>query len=141
VHTVQVGQLQLGSHLLNEGGLLGDSVHAGDVSTWAADGDDDAGQATTRTNVHESRWRTMPQQWCDDGQAVHEVVAQHLRRLTHCRQVVDLVPLLEQRQVGEQLVELGVAEFQAKCLRGVFERLPHAASASVVNPLNLPFFR
>jgi hypothetical protein len=86
------------------------SVHAGHVGAREADGDDHTRQAAASANVHQAGRRAMPLQRCDDRQAVHQVVAQHLRWITDGRQVVDLVPLLQQGEVGQQLVELGIAQ-------------------------------
>jgi hypothetical protein len=118
VHAVQVGQLQLRRHLLDKGRLLGDGIHAADVGAGAADGDDHAGQPATGAHIHQPARRTVALQRCDDGQTVDQMVAQHLCRVAHGGQVVDLVPLLQQGQVGQQLVELGVAEIQAKFAGG-----------------------
>jgi len=53
----------------------------------------------------------------DDGKAVQQMVREHFRRIAHRRQVINLVPLGEQVQVGEQPGGLLLRERQAQRLR------------------------
>ena len=50
-------------------------------------------------------------------QAIDQVQAQHLRRVTHRGQVVGAVPALEQRQVLKQRVDLVVGQVDGECRR------------------------
>ena len=121
-----------------------------------ADRQHNAGQAAARTHVEHLRRPSagVAQQRRDRRQAVEQVVGQHLLRVAHRRQVVNPVPFLEQRQVGQQLLELGLAQRQTERGRARFQRggrrlcacAAHAAGLSAVSgagrrPLKPPFFR
>ena len=88
-------------HLLDECGLLGHGVHAGARAARAADGDHHARQAGAGADVQQAA-PAPPRQHAaaaarTDRQAVEQVMRQHLRRVAHRRQVVDPVPLQDQR--------------------------------------------
>ena len=94
------------------------------------DGDHHAGQPAAGTDV-EQLHRPSPtcwQQGPDGRQAVEQVVGQHLGRVAHGRQVVDLVPLLEQSQVVEQQVDLTRVKRELERLQAGLQRGPQDRS-------------
>jgi len=144
----QVGQRQRAGDLLHEGRLLAHRVHAADVDVRAADGDHHARQPAAAAHVQQAQRppTRMRLQRRDHGQTVHQVLHQHLLRLAHRRQVVDLVPPGQQVQIGQQLVDPPIVQRQAQGLHPGAQcqrlRMHQAASAAVpAKPLKPPFFR
>ena len=151
MHAAQVRQAEHAGRLLDKRRLLGNGIDTGNGHFRAADGDDDAGQATARAHIQHARRPALrvTNQRRDDGQAVEQVVRQHLGRVAHGGQVVNLVPLGEQIEIRQQLRVLRGRETQAK-RSGAFGqalllRVAHAALATAgatpVKPLKPPFFK
>ena len=113
----QKRQLQGQRSLLDEGGLFGNGVHASHRYFRQTNGDHHTRQPCPRTNVEQVGLAQpglckMTAQGLNHRQAVEQVVRQHLGRVTHCREVVDLGPLGNQVQVVEQLADLHIVQFQ-----------------------------
>ena len=137
---MQIGKAQRGSSLLNEGRLLGHSVHAAHVHPRATDGEHHAGQAAARAHVEQVHGRRgqpglrdMAAQWGHGSQTVEQVVREHLLRVAHGREVIDLVPLLQQRQKFQELCELHITELQRQCLgtgaQALRQHIAHAGTS------------
>ena len=114
MHAPQVGQPQLQRHLLHKRGLFAHRVHTGHRQRGAANSHHHTGQARAGAHVQQARLRQrythlrqLALQRGNGRQAVEQVVRQHVRRVTQRGEVVDLVPLLHQRQVTLELVQLG----------------------------------
>ncbi len=85
------------------------------------------------------------------------MLGHHLGRVTHRGQVIDSVPFCQQRQIVDQLRQLGVTQIQLQFVRALAERMGQAkpvellhrdrsqaacASLTVIaKPLNPPFFK
>ena len=90
----------------------------------------------------------VPGQRRNGREAVQQVVRQNVGRVAQSGQVVDLVPFLNQRRIGQQALDLFVRQAQAQSLHaGTQARLQihtHActpSSAVCMKPLKPPFFR
>ena len=66
---------------------------------------------TSRIRRHGGRVE-VPTQGADHREAVGQMLRQHLRRVAHRRQVVGGVPALQQREVGQQRVELRFGQIE-----------------------------
>ena len=81
------------------------------------------------------------------GQAVEQVVCEHLLGVAYGREVVNLVPLLQQRHEFHQAGKLRVAQPECQrlgpCTQALHQHIAHAATPSSVRakPLKPPFFR
>jgi hypothetical protein len=119
----QIGQAQCGGHLLHKGRLLAHRVHAGHVQFGTTDRNHHTGEPRSRSHVKHARGRIgrsirtqgseLLAQRRDDGEAVQQVVRQHVGRLTHGSEVVDLVPFVDQVQIGDQQIDLAWRQRQA----------------------------
>ena len=163
---MQVAQLQRHRRLLDEGGFLAHGVHTAHVQLGAANRKHHTGQATAGAHIQQAhppalhrttlrQLRQMATQGQHSGQAVEQVVGQHFLRVAHGRQVVDLVPLLQQGQKLHQLRKLRGGQLQPHrsrtflqaCLQGFGGGCTHAATspsacaAFKAKSLKPPFFR
>ena len=94
-----VGESEFDDGLLQEGGFFGVGVQEGDVEVGTADGGGDAGLSAAGADIqHGVRTLEVGEQ----GQAVEQVVADHLRFVAQGGEVVGLIPLFEQVGIGEQ---------------------------------------
>ncbi len=102
---MQILQPELTGNLANERCLLADRVNARDLKFRHQGCDHDAGQAGATADIEHTCWASPKPtaQRRDDDKAVQQMLHQHFGGLTNGGQVVDPVPLGEQRQVGEQL--------------------------------------
>ena len=99
VDDVDVGESEFDDGLLQEGGFFGVGVQEGDVEVGTADGGGNAGLSAAGADIqHGVRTLEVGEQ----GQAVEQVVADHLRFVAQGGEVVGLVPLFEQVGIGEQ---------------------------------------
>ena len=98
----KVGQPQFGFHLGQKAGLLAIAVEQGETAGRKHDRQHHAGHAATATNIKPALALDVRQ----DAQTVEQVAADHLVRVAHRGEVVGLVPLVQQRQVGQQLALL-----------------------------------
>ena len=120
---MQVWQLQRHRNLIDERGLLCNCIDAINRHLRAANGDDDARQARARADIEQAKNRpgrlelvrtvVVIRHRCEfaaqrryHGQAVQQVVRHHVVRVAHCGQVIDLVPFLDQVEVGQELTKL-----------------------------------
>ena len=153
MHTMQVGQLERHRRLLDEGRFLAHGIHASHIHRGAADGEHHARQAAARAHIQQThrprqaRLRHMAAQRRHGGQAVEQVVREHFLRVTHGRQVVHLVPLLQQREELQQTQELRIVQPQRQRLgtraQALHQHIAHATtpSSARTKPLKPPFFR
>ena len=112
VDNLEVGEFQLQLHLDEETGLLAVGVEQGEAPLGKHDRQRNTGHAAAAADVqpviptlgHERHHR----------QAVEQMARHHLVGATHRGEVVGLVPLDQQAQVGEQLFLLLRAELDAQ---------------------------
>jgi len=140
VQAVQVRQLERSRHLVDEGRLLGNGVHTIHPDIRPADGDHNARKTGTRTDIQEADgfgrqtlqafqgFELLPK-GDDHCQTVQQMVGQHLGRVTHRRQVVDLVPFLDQVQIGQQGIHLGAGQVQPQRPDGTLKSGAHGQSS------------
>jgi len=176
----ECAQTQFDSHLANECGLLGHGVHAGYTNAGAANArptgmgqhfrqghrQGHAGKACSGAHVQNMGNRLLrrtlrraPYRWPNKElsqgshcrQAVQQVMRHHISRVSHRGEVVDLVPLGDEAQVGEQAITDGrrkcEPQFQERAGQQPV-RVKNAQAASRVRvpprpskPRNRPFFR
>ena len=141
---MQVGQRKRAGQLAQEGSLLANGVDAGHVQRRLHDGDDRPGESAAAADVQHTSGGAFAVQRRQHGQAVGQMLHQHLRWVTHRRQVVGGVPALQLGQEPGQLVQLPVAGFQLQCAAGGRDLGLQAASSvgsPWAKPLKRPFFR
>ena len=99
--------------MFDKGGFFAHRVHASHGQSRAANRQHHARQAGTGAYVEhpgicQAPVLQMLLQRRDRRQTVEQMVREHLGRVAHSRQVVDLVPLADQVLVVEQALDLGV---------------------------------
>ena len=96
----QIGQMQTGRRLLNKGRFFGHGIHAMHRQLRAANGKHHAGQAAATAHIQQPRSPRLGGQMALQGghrrQTIEQMVGEHFLRVAHRRQVVHLVPLLQQ---------------------------------------------
>jgi hypothetical protein len=85
--------------LLQEGGFFGVGVQKGDVEVGTADGGGNAGLSAAGADIQHG---VCALEVGEQGQAVEQVVADHLGFVAQGGEVVGLIPLFEQVGIGEQ---------------------------------------
>ena len=93
-----VGQAELDHCLAQEGALLFIGVIQGHRPGGFGDGNRNAGQASARADI--SKRAATIRQFMQHGERIQQVMAHRLQRIADRGEVVNLVPLREQVQIG-----------------------------------------
>ena len=99
VTTLQICQAQFGLGLQQKSGLLGDAVDQRHLQFRPRNRQRDAGQAAAAADIEHGF--TLKER--HRRQRIQQVMADHALSVAHRGQVVHPVPLVQQRQIGQQL--------------------------------------
>jgi hypothetical protein len=132
----RVAQAELDRRLAQERGLFLAGFHEYDAPVAARDGERDARQPGPRADVRK-RAVDGHGQMRQHGERVEQVMAHHRERIAQRGQVVGLVPLRHQRDIGEQPLARIRFHRQTELSRAALERLTRG-HAVLIDGVSLP---